>query len=197
MTATTTLTPAAQAIASETYEEVKRLIYHTVWSVVRQYGGDFDELMSEANVAFLDAYESFDGSSSFSSWLRLNVWGKCVDAVRNRLDEQRRYKRVKDDTRSGIPVQFTADSDGLAEGIPDRSCSGWKIGGMFEELTEDAALVVKLTLETPAELEAVVRAKGGQPRNLRSSIRNYLAEMGWTACRIAESFNEVRRVLAD
>ena len=197
---TTTLSPTQRATADETYEEVKDLLYATVWKVVRQFGGDFDELMSEANVAFLEAYSNFDGSSSFSSWVRQSVWYKCVDLIRGRLTEQSRYaKGFSDESVNRVPCSMAgADADvrGILE-IPDRPHSSWKIQSMIEELTEDAALVVKLTIETPAELEAVVQAKGGQPRNLRSSLRQYLAEMGWTACRIAESFNEVRRVLAE
>ena len=192
---TATLSPVRRATADETYSELKNLIYSTVWNVVKQYGGDFDELMSDANIAFLEAYANFDGSSSFSSWVRQSVWFKCVDSIRDRLTEQQRYKRLQDDTKNGVPIQRTAH-DEQVDGIPD-TFSTWSLNGLLEDLTEDARIVVQLTLETPVELEAVVQAKGGQPRNLRSSLRSYLAEMGWTACRIAESFNEVRRVLAE
>jgi hypothetical protein len=67
-------------------------------------------------------------------------------------------------------------------------------------VAEDTPLLGQLTgsdVETPAELEQVYRAKGGEARNLRSSIRQYLIEMGWTAARIAESFIEVRRALGE
>jgi len=43
----------------------------------------------------------------------------------------------------------------------------------------------------------MIQAKGDQPRNYRSSIRQYLAELGWTAARVAESFNEIRHALAE
>ena len=177
---TATFSPAVRANASETYEECRKLIYSTVWSVIRQYGGDFDDLMSEANVAFLDAYESFDGSSAFTSWVYSTVWYRCVDFVGSRLENQRRFQSVEDDTT-----------------IPDRRRSSWRINDMLEELGEDARLVVKLTIETPAELARIADVKGGQARNLRSSLRQYLADMGWTAVRIAESFCEVQRALSE
>lgn len=176
---TVALSPVARKNASETYDECKTLIYSTVWKVVRTYGGDFDELMSEANAAFLDAYRTFDGSSAFTSWLRQRVWYSCVSFVRDRLDERSRYEPAED-------VQ-----------IADRNRSSWSIQQMAEDLGEDALLVVKLVVETPTDLERVYQAKGAQPRNLRSSIRQYLAEAGWTAARIAESFNEVRRALSE
>lgn len=206
MTATA-LSPVARKNASETYEECKTLIHSVVWKVIRRYGGDFEELMSEANSAFMDAYQTFDGSSAFTSWLHTRVWFSCVSFVRDRLGEQSRYKPLSmRESVGGIPCEVNIDrpdrvgtSAGFADpcdGIPDRR-SAWKADDLLEELGEGARLVVSLTLETPADLERVSQAKGAQPRNLRSSIRQYLAEMGWTAVRIAESFNEVRRALAE
>ena len=174
-----TLTEVQKRNVAETYKDVEKLIYSTVWQVVRRYGGHFDDLLSEANQVFLEAYESFDGSSSFTNWLRFNVWWRLVDVQRSTHRERSRY----------VPVE---DVD-----IAERTRSDWRMQDMIEELTEDAALVVKLVVETPAELEQVYRAKGGEARNLRSSIRQYLIEMGWTAARIAESFVEVRRALGE
>lgn len=204
MPATAALSPTLRSNASETYEECLDLIRSVVWKVIRTYGGDFDELMSEANVAFLDAYRTFDGSSAFTSWLHTRVWYSCVSFVRDRLEEQSRYKwrEAERATVDGISIRSIGDASLASESIhngvenvPDRR-STWRIGDLLEELGEDARLVVSLTLETPPDLERVYQAKGAQPRNLRSSLRQYLAEMGWTAVRIAESFNEVRRALA-
>jgi RNA polymerase sigma factor (sigma-70 family) len=194
------LTAGQRRNAEETYLEVENLIRREVWRICKKWGGDFDELMSEANIAFLDAYDSFDGSSSFATWTRQIVWYKCVDLIRGRLTEQARYaSNPGDETVGRIPCRVNGDAthDRMLIEIPDRPHSTWKVQEMLEELTEDARIVVKLVVETPAELEAIARAKGGQPRNLRSSIRSYLAEAGWTAARIAESFNEVRQVLSN
>jgi RNA polymerase sigma factor (sigma-70 family) len=204
MTATAALSPVARSNAEETYNECLDLIRSVVWKVIRQYGGDFDELMSEANAAFLDAYRTFDGSSAFTSWLHTRVWYSCVSFVRDRLEEQSRYKwrEAERATVDGISIKSIGDAS-LAdesihngvENVPDRR-STWRVSDLLEELGEDARMVVSLTLETPTELARIAEQKGGQPRNLRSSLRQHLAEMGWTAVRIAESFSEVRRALA-
>jgi len=166
--------------AEETYLEVKPVILAACRDICNRFGGNFDDVLSDANSAFLEAYESWEpGQSSFTSWLRHRIFSTAVNNLRHQCREQGRREHVE-------------ESD-----IPDYNRSTWNVRQVLEELTEDAALVVKLTLETPAELEAIAQAKGGQPRNLRSSLRQYLAEMGWTAYRIAESFNEVRRVLAE
>jgi len=166
--------------AEETYIEVKPVILSAVRDICNRFGGNFDDVLSDANSAFLEAYESWEPEqSSFTSWLRHRIFSTAVNNLRQRCREQGRRERVE-------------DSD-----IPERNQPAWNVRQVLEELTEDAALVVRLVVETPAELEAVVQAKGGQPRNLRSSLRQYLADAGWTACRIAESFNEVRKVLAE
>lgn len=165
--------------AEETYLEVKPVILAAVRDIYKRFGGNFDDILSDANTAFLEAYESWEPEkSSFTSWLRLRIFSTTVNNLRHSCRDHARYEHVDDSQLTRPTGSFDPKS-------------------LLEELTEDARIVVQLTLETPAELEAVVRAKGGQPRNLRSSLRSYLAEMGWTACRIAESFNEVRRVLAE
>jgi RNA polymerase sigma factor (sigma-70 family) len=194
--------------AEETYDDVKKLIYHTVWGVVRKHGGDFDDFLSEANEVFLTAYADFDGSCPFSNWLRQCIVYQLLDCVRNRCQENSRFKPVQGCRSSvnGIPITTRMNSENtqMASDMPERQIdnvpdvrSTWRISELLEELGDDARTVVKLVVETPAELAAVVQEKGDQPRNYRSSVRNYLAELGWTAVRVAESFNEIRHALSE
>ena len=165
--------------------------------MIRQYGGDFDEAMSDANIAFLDAFDSYNGSSAFTTWVRTRVWYALITSARKKAEERgRRTRNLADEKVRGIPCSSGVGEDGASMfDVPDRSrCS--RLREVIEELGEDARIVVQLVVETPAELEQVWEAKGGQPRNLRTSIRQYLADAGWTAARIAESFFEIRRVLA-
>jgi RNA polymerase sigma factor (sigma-70 family) len=193
-------TDTRKRTAEETYEDVRKLICHTVWRIVKKCGGDFDEYMSEANEVFLTAYADFDGSCPFSNWLVQMITYRLLDVVRDRCHEQSRCRPAPNDSVGRIPVwSLSADADSgvnPVENVPDARPT-WRIGELLEELGDDARTVVQLVVETPAELDAIVKAKGDQPRNYRSSIRNYLAELGWTAVRVAESFAEVRRALAE
>lgn len=166
--------------AEETYIEVENLIRKEVWRIIGKYGGDFDDLMTEASAIYLVAYDSFGTSSGtkFTTWLVNNLrWG-LIDKVRNRINHERRFSVIDDQQIS-------------------KNYRDWKPSDLIDELHEDAKLVAKLVLDTPEEIMQVYMGKGGQPRNFRSTIRDYLIEMGWTASRISESFAEIRQALKD
>lgn len=193
-------TDVRKRTAAETYEDVRKLICHVTWRIVRKYGGDFDEYLSEANEVFLAAYADFDGSCPFSNWLSQCITHRLLDCVRDRCRESSRRRPAPNDSVGRIPVWNLSDNGDQhanpVDSVPDVR-STWRIGELLEGLGDDARTVVKLVVETPAKLDSIIRAKGDQPRNYRSSIRNYLTELGWTAMRVAESFAEVRRVLAE
>lgn len=188
-----------RATAEDTYDEVRDLIYHTVWGIVRKHGGDFDDFLSEANEVFLTSYANFDGSCPFTNWLRQNIVYRLIDCVRGRCNERSRLRPEPNDSVDGVPVwslSGTERSDSAVDSVPDTH-STWRITELLEELGDDARTVISLVVETPSELNSIIQAKGDQPRNYRSSIRQYLAELGWTAARVAESFNEIRHALAE
>jgi len=60
---------------TQTFLDVEKLIIHTARRFWQRYGGDLDELISEANEWFMVAYDSFDPErSSFSHWVSLIVY---------------------------------------------------------------------------------------------------------------------------
>lgn len=164
--------------SEETYEEVKNLIRKEVWRVVGKYGGDFDDLMAEASTIYMAAYDSFDPASGsrFTTWLSNNLrWG-LLDRVGERVRHNQRTSPV--------------DEQQLSKEYRD-----WSPPDLLDELNEDAKLVVMLVIDTPEEIARIYTSKGGQPRNFRSTLRDHLAELGWTTARIAESFAEIRQAL--
>src|ERR1700733_13680315 len=59
----------------EQYESVRPLILHTIKAFKRRYGGEFNELLSEANEAYMDAVQDYNQElSKFSTWVRTKVW---------------------------------------------------------------------------------------------------------------------------
>jgi hypothetical protein len=164
--------------AEETYLEVENLIRKEVWRITKKFGGDYDELLAEANVIFMAAWDSYDLNcgTQFTTWLVNQIrWG-LTEQVRNRIRAGKRFSRV--------------DAEQLSGGYRN-----WKPSDLLDELGEDARLVASLVIDTPADIAWIYERKGGQARNLRSTIRDYLADLGWSTMRIAESFREVARAL--
>lgn len=184
-TALATLGTLDRDIVAETYVDMERLIHATVWQFVRKHGGDVEELFSEAQMHFMECCQAWregrNNSEDLAVEVRRWVWFGLFDTHRTRTGHRRKVKRKM--VTEGIEL------------VADYRGQGFDIVALCDQLSEDAAVVARLTLETPAELARVADAKGGEPRNLRSTIRAYLAGLGWAADRINESFDEIRRAL--
>lgn len=170
--------PCQQRSAEETFLEVQDLIRKQVWGLIRTYGGDFDEMMAEASYLFIAAYNDWDGIVPFTTWVSNWIRWSLIDQLRIRIGHQARYTYVDDE-------------------VLTRNINNWQPADLLEELSTDAAMVVKLVLETPAEIASIIEGKGGQPRNYRSTIRSYLISLGWTAKQISDSFAEIRAALLE
>lgn len=160
-----------------TYKDTENLITYTCWKFHKSHGGDFEELKAEANKLFLKAYSNFDYTkSSFGTWLYYIIWRGLLSWSAKESRQTQYYKN-------------TVDVD-----VPDKT-SNWSLSDFMEELTSDARIVAMLAIDTPKEIIDIVEAKGGEIRNIRSTIRQYLVTMGWGSKRITESFNEIRTCL--
>lgn len=174
----------APATIDEGYETVKNLIYHQVHKFFERYGGDFDELLAEANLAFVQGHRQFieDAAASkptgtYHSTIRNWVWYEMFEQMRTRL-------------RRGSIVQISEFFDDTTKTNP------WDTGIFVAELSNDARYAVMLVLDPPEEIKRVAEAKGGEPRNYRSTVRVHLEEdLGWKEGRIAAAFMEIREAL--
>ena len=176
---TTATQPLPQDGFTETYQDLSHFVDGVVRKFVACYGGDFRELRQDADFLFMRAWVDHDKqknqSQAFEPFLRNWVWYGLLDQHRTWL--RRRHT-----------LRYT-------NALPDMPEAPGLTNDFLDGISQDAALVIQLCLETPAELEAAVAARGGHPRNLRSCVREYLAKLGWAADRIRESFDEIRSVL--
>lgn len=174
----------SKVVIAETYADYEKLIYATVKRFMDRYGGDFQEMLCEANYAFMKAFYAWDaGRAKFSTLLVWCIWN-ALKTLRN--------NKIKDETR--CPVHIDAENDdgkSLAGNLQDVTFEY-----NFENLTSDARDVMNLILNAPDDLFDAVIAKGGQPRNWRSTLREYLEDMGWTRRRIMQSFIELRSAVS-
>lgn len=173
----------------ETYALVKNLIFDQVYKFHRQFGGDFDDLVGEAHEAFLITHSEYiTGHASsgrayrdnYATEIRRSVWYCLFDAMRLRTRRQ-----------AAAPFCYIAEGQDFAAHEHEFKYEQW-----IEDLSDDARFTVKLMLDPPEEIEAVAMVKGGQPRNYRSTVRDWLQQHGWNSERISRVFNEVKVALA-
>lgn len=197
MTATAAYNRAACA---ETYEEVQRLIYHTVHRFKQKYGGDFEELLGYAQLSYMACYRDAQAGKikvPFHTALVNYVWFQLFDRFRTETGHRNKEKVAP------VVSLAMAAPEGKAYDPEDyrtarTTAAVGRLRDMLEELGADARAVVEIMVfDTPAELVAAAEGKGGTPRNLRSSAKQYLAQTWrWTADRIAAAFDEVEAALS-
>lgn len=186
----TTLTLPTNCPITDTYRDVEYLIHHICHLFKEKHGGDFDDLLDVANQVFMDVYRGFrEGSAPFTSYL-----STCV--YRRLLDEKRRSMRIKTISISGSGRKNDYEEGRGDIQLEDKSTpTSSPLNDLLDGLSEDAKVIVSLVLETPPEIAKIIEGKGGHPKNVRSTIRQHLTEMGWAYTRIAESFQEIGQVL--
>lgn len=160
---------------AETYNDVQKLIRSVCNRFSVNRGGDFDDLLSEANYCYLTVYESFDESKcKFSTWLYRKIWWHLLEWERtNRRKQYRRREYVlSSDFDLPLPEQFDIEQ-------------------LCNELSEDAAHVIRLALEKK-EMDSTSYTNESK----RRIIGETLADMGWAGGRILKAFRELTEVLS-
>lgn len=142
-----------------------------------RFGGHVDDHVADAGTVFIAAYADHiaDPSVDWNLNLRQWVWYGLLD--------RRRTEISRESKRRGMPLAPAADPDTLGP--------GW-----LDELSTDAKLIVDLVVGGGVVAKDAM-AKGGQPRNWRSTVRAYLTRTGWAAGRIKAAFEEIGHVLCN
>jgi len=174
----------ATAAMEETYADVEQLLWHQVHRFVERHGGVPEELKAIADETFVRVYHSptFDPSrSKFSTYL--------TAAVRNRFMDELR--------RRGTNREFAIDPDELQNLPGRRDTPGFDLAEFVGGLREDVATVVRLVVETPAELADALAGARGRPRFVRGALRRHLrGVMRWSHRRVSRAFRGVVEALA-
>lgn len=182
----TTATPPTDA--GTAYETVRPLIFDQIYKFKARFGGDLDELEGEANLAFMKGHTQYIGGTrpngkpienAYHVEIRRWVWFELFDAMRQRVDQKRRY---------GTP-EAVGD---LAYTFED-TC--FDAVAFARHLDDDARTVLQLVLDPPICVVVKAERKGGEPRNIRSTVRAWLRSAGWHAARINDAFEEIRSAL--
>jgi RNA polymerase sigma factor (sigma-70 family) len=190
--------------ASETYRRVEHLLYRTAWEVARQTKLDLDELVSEANEAYLKALDSYDpGRGAFTTHLVVVVRHQLIHFVRWQLRCHRRPHQLKDrpKLRQGQPAERVY--------VVPSHYRDFKPEDLQDELGDDGRLVVGLTLNPPADLARYVYGTADDrpgrsgparftPRRFRAALKRHLrGTLGWSGPRVRRCFADVRQALEE
>ena len=176
------ITDLAMIAVSETYLDVEKLIFHTVHRFVKAYGGDFDEYRSDANLAYMDAYQTYHRSKgTFEAWVRFKVWKRLLEVLRTKIGRNNRLPRVEADLEA-MPVHAEPNPFWLSD--------------FLAELSDDARAVVELILDSPQSIEQSIRKRGGDtPHNIKAAVKEFLKDVGWAAGQVTDSFLEIGRII--
>jgi len=165
----------------QSYEDVRRLIAKVSSSFRRRFGGDYQEIISEANVAFLEAYRTYDcDRGSFSKRVSYVVYMQLVENACKRMNHAKKYPEVL----------ITPD-------VPEKHHHGG-LGSILSEVSEDAAIVIRLVLDPPGELYCRMpppRSSSFRAEEVRDAVADFLLDVGWATRRVIDAFDEIREVL--
>lgn len=166
---------------SDVYDDLRDVIRGEAARHARARGLDAEECEADATLIFLDALTTHRrGGSAVGQWVRFRV----------RTGLRAQY-RVWVRRNCHLPrVEMPADVPAVEPEPFDRD-------GFAAVLSAEAAVVLRLVLDTPAELLDAIRTDPEPSgRSIRKHLRGYLTgTLRWAAAEVAEAFEEIRGAL--
>lgn len=159
---------------SAVYQATEPHLYKIVGQHQRQYGGDREELLSQARYHFVLACHSWRPGGywrTLQGWIGYYVSRELREAIRT----QARRSRLLPQKRMHL------------EEVPMRQ--SFALHAFMAELSEDAQAIVELVVGPHFPSKPSDEQK-------RNYLIRFLGEMHWTAERIFESFQEIKEVLS-
>lgn len=187
ITATAPVPAASHAALSIVYEDVQEVLNITVAGFCRKYPGDYEDRRSKADLIFVQQAPAYaralaEGktTSTLETWLRYATWFQLLDEVRAKHCQKR-----KPATGGWVTLDEVGDvADADAAPNIEKVTAG---------MSEDAAMLAALAIDTPPTLQAEIAARGGTPRNHLSVYRAHLMKShGWSSERVAAAIAEVK-----
>lgn len=174
----------ATRVLEVTYEDIRTVLYDLVYKFRRRYGGDFSELVSDANAYFMQAYASYNGDygSSFSTWFYYRTWRRMLSDLRQRRLQSRKRLYLDNEVMGRYPAKrYDFNMDEFAEG-----------------LSQDAKKVIGLLVCPPLDVKLSCARRGDHNAALhyRRAMCEYLKDVGWPKERIAQAFEEISNELS-
>ena len=166
---------------SAVYQATEPYLYRIVGKHRQQYGGDREELLSQAHYHFVLACHSWRPGGYWKTlhgWIGYYVSRELRESVRTHARRSRLLSR-KYMHLEGIPMRQSFD-----------------LHAMLKEVSDDARCILELVVGP--HLNNLIDNKNSKeplPWTKRCYLKRFLREAGWTVRRISESFQEIAEVL--
>ena len=156
------------------------IVRKVVWSYTRSTGLDFDELCSEAYIAYLETAPSYDPSKGKKTTFIWNV-------VRNHINSLLKAKKeaLVDEEAIDMLVEERDELDPEQVVLAEEN---WR--ELFESLSPDAKMICLLVVN-----DGEVYLDTDKPRESRGIIARELKARGWSENKIWATFREIKQVL--
>ncbi len=185
-------TNRARLANEATYEDVSKMVFRLCWVALIRWGGEWEDWLSAANMGFMDAVRTWKPErSSFVTHCWWCVHYALLDRRNGKGERWRGRETPEADLRGD-------DGRGPLADVPARPEPG--VASLLRDLGEDGRTVVRLVVESPAELAKLARVGGRRhgdpsPAAARRAIGDHLAGLGWARARVVEAFGELREAL--
>jgi len=181
-TTTLPLTAIEQEALTDTYNDVRLLIYKVVHYFVARSGLSFEEVLGEAHLTFVRSYrgyqpDRFAKRCRFPTFLYFALNCELYNFTMKQ-QKHRNLPEVKEEmVGKELPSRFVL----LLE----------------SELKQEARGVLRLFLNTPQELEHLMRwDQVRSPKAYLRSVREYLAILGWSKRQVREVMEEIKHAIS-
>ena len=174
----------------ETYDDVRLWIFDIVHQYAKRYGGDFHELIGEANYLFVVNLPEFDpAKGSLTNFLRLKIWYGLQDT-------DKRGKRHKD-WKQELSIEDFPNEEWMLKYV--KPCFSHRalefMLDLFSTIGEDGRQVVSSLLYPDEKLAKILLSKNGW-RIERRALRDYLSKYHkWDEDRIDDAFWSITQAL--
>lgn len=164
----------------QTYLDVEKLIKKVVWDFKKRYGGDFQELLGDAELTFVMAYKNWkkDGEK-FTTYL-------CKSIKNNLL---KKYQ----EQRNSIEAHPLMDIEAAAKDYHKGMCD------FLDSFTGDT-LYIAQTVTDPDKFTAIYKAykhiSSYQLKDRYCIIQHLNKDLKWSQTRIKSAFNEIKKIIA-
>jgi len=159
------------------YSQIKSIVYKSSAQFLHLYGGNFKELVSQANVACIKAWNTYDPErgTKISTWVKFVVDRELIENLRKNLAKKRNPPISSDNNIEQVISPYKT----------------FDLGEFLRDLSDDARTVIELLLTMPNDLAFLTR----RPKQTWTVLVRELVRMKWTKQRISKIYKEISEAL--
>lgn len=169
-----------------TYLDVVRLIHMQIHRLVGNgITYNQEQALSDANLAYVKAYHNFlPEKAKFTTHIGFRVSMAIISELKKLGKRQRTltFSELDETGKNQIQEKLSVKPQPIEKGLPN-----WT-----DSLSEDAKMVVKLSLDPPRDITCLMEMrKTDRINSYRSCIKEHLGFLGWSKFKISKVFKEI------